>query len=319
MAVKKNSGKKDKAGTARDPIRIFRNLFRTVVMALAIYGANDLLVKYVPVYKRFVKQAVEEIRERAGDGARELAPTETYTIRNAEELRKSPYDNLKLGVPTFKCDVILDRQGYALGYSEKYEQPLWVSYKLTADEVKSKRAKREDNFRADPAIPTGSAELSDYRKSHYDRGHLAPAADMSYSVQAMSESFYMSNMSPQKAELNRGRWKELEEKVREWAKRSQHIYVVSGPIFLPGEKYSVIGKNKVAVPHGYYKVVLDTNALAPKAIGFIMPNADCRNKLESYAVTVDAVERATGLDFFSELDPGVEVTVEAGSDYKLWK
>ena len=105
--------------------------------------------------------------------------------------------------------------GYSLEHNEKTEQSFWVAYELTKEEV-SGTVKRKDAFRSDPTISTGSAVLSDYKGSGYDRGHLAPAADMKWSKKVMSESFYMSNMSPQDPSFNRGIWKKLEEKVRDW-------------------------------------------------------------------------------------------------------
>ena len=105
---------------------------------------------------------------------------------------------MDLGKPKSSVKLeIVKRVGYALGYSEKYEQPLWVSYKLTKNETQSKVAKRTNRFKSDPKVTTKSASLKDYRKSGYDRGHLAPAGDMAWSKQAMNESFYLSNMSPQ--------------------------------------------------------------------------------------------------------------------------
>ena len=90
------------------------------------------------------------------------------------------YDNLSFGVPG-KADTIIDRPGYALGYIEYHEQPAWVIYIMTKAEATTKAAKRTNKFRSDPEIPTGSATTGDYRRSGYDRGHLAPAADMAFS------------------------------------------------------------------------------------------------------------------------------------------
>ena len=104
----------------------------------------------------------------------------------------------------------MEREGYALGYIEKHEQPAWVQYIMTGEEVSRRAAKRGDDFRPDPDVPTGSATPQDYTRSGYDRGHLAPAADMSFSVKTMSESFFMSNMSPQAPQFNRGIWSKLE-------------------------------------------------------------------------------------------------------------
>ena len=226
------------------------------------------------------------------------------------------YDNLALGIPG-KCDTLIDRPGYALGYIEYHEQAAFVIYKLTAREALIKEAQRTNRFRRDPEIPTGSATTADYRRSGYDRGHLAPAADMAFSVQTMADSFFMSNMSPQKPAFNRGIWKRLEEQVRQIAIREKAIYVVTGPI-LPKKKTVTIGANQVTVPTHYYKVIFD---LTPprKMIGFILPNEGSDRPLEDFAVTVDAVEKATGLDFFSALPKAVQERLESTISVSAWE
>ena len=226
------------------------------------------------------------------------------------------YDNLALGIPG-KCDTLIDRPGYALGYIEYHEQAAFVIYKLTAREVLTKEAQRTNRFRSDPEIPTGSATPGDYRRSGYDRGHLAPAADMAFSVQTMADSFFISNMSPQKPAFNRGIWKRLEEQVRQIAIREKAIYVVTGPI-LPKKKTVTIGANQVTVPTHYYKVIFD---LTPprKMIGFILPNEGSDRPLEDFAVTVDVVEKATGLNFFSALPQAVQKKLESKITVSEWK
>lgn len=215
------------------------------------------------------------------------------------------YDNLLLGRPRaiHKVDRVLDREGYAYGYSEQHEQPLWVIYRLTDQEVKSKTQKRTDDFREDPRILTRSAQLEDYKGSGYDRGHLAPAADMGWSKSVMSESFYMSNMSPQLPDCNRGIWLDLEKKVRDFAIAEKEVYVVVGPVFEEGKEIKTIGENKVSVPHAYYKVVYDLTK-PQKMIAFIIPNAKGNKKLQRYAVSVKDVEEKTGLTFFPDLADG---------------
>ena len=111
-------------------------------------------------------------------------------------------DNLDYGTPAADC--VVDRTGYALGYSEEHEQAAWVMYRMTREETLTRAAVRTDDFREDPNIVTFSALPSDYSRSGYDRGHLAPAEDMKFSEVTMRESFYMSNMSPQKPDFNRG-------------------------------------------------------------------------------------------------------------------
>ena len=226
------------------------------------------------------------------------------------------YDNLSFGVPG-KADTIIDRPGYALGYSEYHEQAAWVIYVMTREEATARAAKRTNKFLSDPQIPTGSATPGDYRRSGYDRGHLAPAADMAFSVRTMADSFYMSNMSPQKPAFNRGIWKDLEALVRNFAITEGKIVVVTGPI-LPKEKTVTIGANKVTVPTHYYKVVFD---LTPpqKMIAFILPNEGSNKALHEFSVSVDAVEKATGLDFFSKVPEKEQKKLERTISVKAWK
>ncbi len=121
---------------------------------------------------------------------------------------------------------IIEHSTYILEYNEKYEHAEWVIHLLTQDRVAGS-FERTDNFRPDPKVITGSASLADYKGSGYDRGHLAPAADMKWSENVMSESFFMSNMSPQKPGFNRGIWKSLESIVRTWAIENDEIYIVT--------------------------------------------------------------------------------------------
>ena len=233
----------------------------------------------------------------------------SYTVRNPQ------FDNLSYGVPG-TADTIVEREGYALGYTEKHEQPAWVQYIMTADEVSRRAAKRGDDFRPDPEIPTGSATPQDYTRSGYDRGHLAPAADMSFSVRTMSESFYMSNMSPQAPQFNRGIWSKLEKQVRHFATKERRIVVVTGPI-LPAKKTITIGANRVTVPEFYYKVIYDTTP-PEKMIGFVLPNKGSKADLRTFAVTVDRVEELTGLDFFSEVPQPKQEQLERTITVESW-
>ena len=230
--------------------------------------------------------------------------------------QESQYDNLSFGIPG-KADTIINRPGYTLGYIEQHEQAAWVIYIMTAAEATTKVAKRTNKFRSDPEIPTGSATAADYRQSGYDRGHLAPAADMAFSGQTMADSFFMSNMSPQKPAFNRGIWKDLEALVRYFAIAEREIVVVTGPI-LPKKKLVTIGANKVTVPTHYYKVILD---LTPprKMIGFILPNKVSNEPLAAFAVTVDTVEKATGLNFFSKVPQEEQERLERTISVNAWK
>lgn len=218
-------------------------------------------------------------------------------------------------IPFYNGEII-EKEYYTLKYNEKFEQAEWVAYELTRDEVLGP-TKRKDTFKADPSIDTGSATLDDYKGSGYDRGHLAPAADMKMSSKSMSDSFYMSNMSPQAPGFNRGIWSLLESYVRTWAYENESIYVVTGPV-LTNNGYPTIGNNEVAIPEYYFKVILDIIGDEIKAIGFILPNEKSSQKLEEYAVTIDEVEDFTGLDFFHLLEDNYEYALESVIDVGEW-
>ena len=225
------------------------------------------------------------------------------------------FDNLEYGIPG-RADTVINREGYAIGYSDKYKQPLWVCYNLTAEEVKSKKAKRDDNFRSDWRLWGDSAQLEDYKGSSYDRGHLAPAADMGWSTKVMSQSFFMSDMSPQDPSLNRGAWKKLEKKVRDMAVKCKKLHVISGPVFERAD-YKRIGNSRVAVPHGYYKILY-----APEQnemIGFILPNSDVNSNLTNYAVSVYDVEDAVQLEFLMKVAPEVRKKLKNKINKDFWK
>ena len=222
----------------------------------------------------------------------------------------------QLELPKFApSDQIVHHSNYTLNYSELHEQAEWVAYTLSSSDVYGSVGRTND-FRADPKVKTGSASLSDYKGSGYDRGHLAPAGDMKSTYTAMSESFYMSNMSPQKPGFNRGIWKKLEGNVRNWASDNGEIYVVTGPI-LSGS-YPSIGSNQVSIPNYYYKVILDYKEPEIKGIGFVLPHQKSSSSIQSFAVTIDEVERKTGIDFFHTLPDDVEEQIESDVTLNKW-
>ena len=104
-------------------------------------------------------------------------------------------------------------------------------------------------------------------------------------------------MSPQNPGSNRDIWKKLEGLIRDWAEDNEEIYVVTGPV-MADSPHETIGGNEVAIPNQYCKVVLDYKEPGLKAIGFILPNESSSQPLSVFAVSVDRVERASGLDFF---------------------
>ena len=216
---------------------------------------------------------------------------------------------------TKRPEQIITHAGYTVSYNPEWHIPNWVSYELTRDETEGK-LDRSDDFEVDPKVKGVCPSNEDYKRSGYDRGHMAPAADMKWNSTVMKECFYYSNMCPQKHSLNAGRWKTLEEKVRDWAQQDSAIVIVRGPIVDKG--YNTIGNARVAVPQRFFKVILAPFLKKPRAIGFIMKNEKEELPLSSYAVSVDRVEKITGLDFFSALPDDVENSIESSNSTYGW-
>lgn len=212
-------------------------------------------------------------------------------------------------------DDIIEHKGFTLNYSEEHEQAKWVMYELKDSELRN-TLEREGNFIVDPLVKTGSASPNDYLSTGYDRGHLAPAADMEYDKTVLHECFYMSNMSPQKPGFNRGIWKKLEGQVRSWGLKYGDLIIVVGPILEPNlPKIGTV--NKVSVPNKFYKIIYDIKRQT--VIGFIMENKGSNNKVSSFVVTVDEIEKETGIDFFPSFDDTFEEKIESELFLNQWQ
>ena len=227
------------------------------------------------------------------------------------------WKDLASGYPlAYTSDTILSYAGFHLAYNEQFEQAAWVAYVLTRDEIESGTIERTDNFRADTSIASGSATPADYRRSGFDRGHLAPAGDMKWDHLAMSQSFFMTNMSPQRPAFNRGIWRKLETEVRNWAIEKDSLYVITGPLFSPTD--SLIGKNEVGVPAYYFKVLVDLSPPDHDMIAFLLPNSGSSEELTSFVLTVDSLEQLSAYDFFAgapdqEVIEWLEQRIEPGN------
>ncbi len=212
-----------------------------------------------------------------------------------------PYDGDRaFMLPGATGGQVIHHRFFTLSYAEKHEQAEWVAYVLSSEELAKPWVDRSETFTIDPEVSTGSATLEDYRGSGFDRGHLVPAADRAFSREAIRETFYLSNITPQDHHFNGGIWRELEETTREWARKNKRLYIVTGPV-LKGPALGKIGANEVTVPSAFYKVILDLTEPQRKGIAFIIPNAASNEPLKNYAVPIDEVEELTGIDFFPEL------------------
>jgi endonuclease G, mitochondrial len=218
-------------------------------------------------------------------------------------------------LPKSTTGSIIKHQYYTLSYSENEEQAEWVAYELKKSELGHSNFKRP-YFIDDPMVKTGSASWRNYIHSGYDRGHLCPAGDRRFSKNAFEETFYTSNIAPQKNDFNSGIWNRLELKVRYWAAKYNGLYIVTGGV-LKGDLKS-IGKEQVAVPNYFYKILLNKTAQGYKTIAFLVPHNDSEKTLNNFVVPIDQIEKMTGIDFFPNLPDSIENQLESNSDYKDW-
>ncbi|UQD55916.1 DNA/RNA non-specific endonuclease [Flavobacterium sp. K5-23] len=235
----------------------------------------------------------------------------SYSYPNEQVAHNITFDYL----PTSTTNQIINHKYYTLSYSEKDEQPEWVGYELKANYIVNNNFKRP-YFIDDPKVTTGSADWRNYKNSGYDKGHLCPAADMEFDKNAYNETFYTSNISPQDRGFNGGVWNRLEQKTRYWASMYDGVYVITGGV-LKGSLKS-IGKEKVTVPDYFYKILLDNSNGKYKMIAFLMPNKKSEKPLYSFVVSVDSIEKLTGIDFFPKLEDKLEDSLEKNVSYNLW-
>lgn len=208
---------------------------------------------------------------------------------------------------------LIEYEGYTVSYNPETKIPVWVKYDLSADETDGPYTRKGKNFKQDAYVPLPQAHSDDYRNSGWSRGHMAPAADFKWSENAMTESFYYTNCCPQDESLNSGQWSTLENKVRGWAEKFGNVTVVTGPII--GKNINgTIGENRVVVPDALFKAVLADN----QAIAFIMYNRSRNENMQECAMSVNQLEKISGLDLFQELDDKVEEKIESTYSLKYW-
>ena len=218
-------------------------------------------------------------------------------------------------VPSTNKGYLIQHTYFTLSYSETNRQAEWVAYNLTPSFINGPQA-RTDDFRIDPKVKNNPVASGDYSGSGYDRGHLCPAGDMKLNLTSMSETFYMSNMSPQDPSFNRGIWETLESRVRTWANEKNGVYVVTGPILK-----NICGSIKngtISVPCSYYKIVFKDNGSEMIAIALILNNQGSSSTLKSFATSIDNIESLTGIDFFSGLSDDIENKLESTINTSSW-
>lgn len=211
---------------------------------------------------------------------------------------------------------VLVNEGYVVGYSDALGNPLWAAYRIADGDLKESPP-RPDDFRVDPRT-AARIESSVYNRSGYDRGHLAPnyAIATRYGARAQEETFLLSNITPQKHGLNAGLWKSLEQKIAtSYPARFGEVWVIAGPVF--GARPARL-QQRVAVPESFYMIIVDESDGRIRTQAFLFPQEPGEGGLDRYLVTIDEVERLTGLDFLAALPDDAESAIESKKAARVW-
>lgn len=216
--------------------------------------------------------------------------------------------------PSGTPEQIVEYEGFTVSFNKENKTPNWVAWELLGEETEGP-VSRYNVFWQDEKVE-GCPTTYDYTKSGYDRGHLCPAADQKWSENAMKDCFSLANIAPQDHSLNSGAWATLEKKERQWAKRDSAIVIIAGPIYQNEEKR--IGENGVKVPDAFFKVIIAPYLANPRGIGFVYPNMSSPGNMRDYSMSIDEVEKITGIDFFYNLPDSIEDKIEATASFKEW-
>lgn len=205
---------------------------------------------------------------------------------------------------------IVKHQGYTAAYNHTTLCPDWVAWELTSEEVDGTN-EGQYSFSRDPNVKFPKASREDYSHSGWDKGHMAPRADMKWSCQALEESYYFTNVCPQDHEMNSQAWRKIEELSRRLAKYYGRVYIVCGPLF-DEHRFSTIGE--VHVPDRFFKALAVSTENGYRTVGFVVDNTPQDYSPRHYAVSVDSVEVLTGRDLFPKVDEAAEQTF----DWDFW-
>lgn len=218
-------------------------------------------------------------------------------------------------------DFLVVRPQYIASFNYKSGTPNWVSWNLN-DEWFGDVERYDGNFMPDPMLPSKFYHPThdDYTNSGYDRGHMVRSEERTKTPEDNRSTFYMTNILPQRPDLNRGVWLDFERYCETLCKDSlKQLFVIAGPIFSSAPR-TTIGHN-IAIPDSCFKIVVVLNRgqkrtdvkSSTQVIAVVMPNRDGIRKDDwtLYRSTVDDIEARTGYDFLSSVAPSIQAAIEA--------
>ena len=309
---------------------------QTVVLKVSANDNGERMGRF-SVFFDTEKETVEFIQKEADDAV--TAYEEVDKEELDEELQFSPSDEAnRIEVPRLSKDFVQDKAAfvvhyatdnvgdktlnYSLEYNYASHHSRWVAFTFY-DKTSERHTKRSNAWSIDPYLLDYTDNAYDFRGSGYDRGHLVASADRLFSIPANEQTFFYSNMSPQIHSFNGGIWASLENKVQGWGALSairDTLYVAKGGTIAPNQVMGSIGDNKIVIPKYHFMALLAKKGATYKSIAFWFEHrAHPRPySLVDYALSVEELEKLTGIDFFHNLPDDIESVVEKQYNSQDW-
>ena len=321
FVVSKSSGLMKKLGVKEETAETISNVAE-YAFDTGTEKAKSVAKPYVEKLKDFVDKAVDSAKEKS-ELVVDTSKSGTITVSDTKVIRNTAvpaYNRMEVPERVGNHQVV-QHFGYALSWNEKMRAADWVAYELSTRELDNTVTSRTEDFRSDPLVDN-CPELDEFkgignmRPHPGDKGHLAPAADFKWNANAMSDTFYLSNCVIQWHSFNSGIWLRAEDAVRDSARITGKVYVVTGPV-LTDDEYEHF--KSLIIPNSCYKALLIVDGDNVQSIAMIIPQtAGKKDKLSQYLCSVNELEKIINIDLFPMLDDSIEEKVESSYDISFW-
>lgn len=221
---------------------------------------------------------------------------------------------------------------YGINFSTEWDiqkkSQRWSCYQMYASNTGGNVGRYQDGYPYDELLDnknyftnSDGSVFDPFWNSGYDHGHICPSADRQYSKEANRQTFFLTNMQPQRNVFNAGIWAEMEQQVRNWNRNNfrDTLYVCKGGTIDKSDQISRTLTNGLIVPKYFFMALLCKNSQGYKALGFWIEHKDKDDyqrdamgnyTLSPYVVNIRELETLTGIDFFCNLNDETEEHVE---------
>lgn len=224
---------------------------------------------------------------------------------------------IRTGAPAPSDITILDRGEFTIGWSPSLRHPVWVAYHVPA--AAQHDIGKRPNFSRDRFVAS-SPSPQDYTHSGYDRGHMVPnkAIVTRFGPDFQRKTFQMTNIAPQRPSLNRGPWREMEQRITDlWTAKYGEIWVIAGAV--PPSNHEKLGASNISIPEKYYMVIAAQTEDSVRTLAVLLDqNANMWDFPVHNIVSIDHLEKLTGLNFFPDMQKSLQSSLEADIPTRLW-